>query len=350
MAKIKTLLLFFSVLILIGAAHEGSNRFDALMGKGTKHWQHVQQPQDLELLQRSKFLFERKREAGGIKIPQTVHFIWLGPRSFPRASVENVRRWIAEHPHWTFKFWTDRERDPPCKGMETIVIKKYPFPRLGRCYEASENWGEKSDLLRYEILFHQGGVYADHDMKCLRSFEDFHKTYDFYCGLEPPHPAFVGWNVTVGNGLIGSKPGHPVLRRVMDLIERRWDELAQKYPGSDGFSRTQIVMERTYIAFTHAVMEKIDQPGWNDVIMPAAYFFAKKGITPLYSEHFYANTWADFGGKDLLFERGVQKTLLKLEKKYTRAVFFALGSLSFNLLLLGFVILFTRKARSTCIS
>jgi glycosyl transferase-like sugar-binding protein len=200
--------------------------------------------------------------------------------------------------------------------------------------------------LRYEILFHQGGLYVDHDMECLQSFEGFHRTYDLYCGLEPPHPSFVGWNVTVGNGLIASRAGHPALKRVMELVDRRWDELAQKYPGKDGFSRTQIVMERTYMAFTHAVIDQIDQRGFRDVIFPAAWFFAKKGMTPMYSKHFYANTWAQLDGKNPQFERDVQKSILKLEKRYSRVVFFALGALSFNLLLLGFVIFCGRKARS----
>ncbi len=75
------------------------------------------------------------------KIPKVVHFIWLGPRPFPPQSVENVRTWIAHNPDWEFKFWTDRRRDPPCNGMETIVMKEYPFPLLGNRYVASENWG-----------------------------------------------------------------------------------------------------------------------------------------------------------------------------------------------------------------
>ena len=327
--------------LLLGAS---SGQFETLMGKGTRHWRYVHQPQDVALLKKAESLYERPHKAGGKEIPRIVHFIWLGPRAFPAASVENVRRWIGEHPGWVFKFWTDRARDAPCKGMETVLIKRYPFERLRWCYESSQNWGEKSDILRYEILFHQGGVYADHDMKCLRSFKNFHEGYDFYCGLEPPHPPFVGLNVTVGNGLIGSSPGHPVLKRVIELVEGHWDELAKKYPGDDGYSKTQIVMERTYMAFTYAVRDQIDRPGFIDTIFPAAYFFAKAGMTPLYSKHFYANTWADFDGKKPPFERDVTKKVIKLEKKYQQLLGATVVSLSSNCILLFFYISYIKKA------
>ena len=101
-----------------------------------------------------------------------------GPRSFPLEFVENVCSWIGKHPNWTFKFWTDQRRDAPCNGMKVILIKKYPFPLLGRCYASSENWGEKSDVLKFEIFFHQGGVYVDQNANCPQSFEGMHGAYE----------------------------------------------------------------------------------------------------------------------------------------------------------------------------
>lgn len=322
--------------------------FDLLMGKNTKHWAHVGQPIDVEALTRYRKLYERQKELrhqkAHPKIPKVVHFIWLGPRSFPGESVKNIRTWMAKNPDWTFKFWTDRERDPPCHGMETIVMKKYSFPLLGRCYEASENWGEKSDVLRFEILFHQGGVYVDHDANCLQPFDGMHGAYDFYCGLEAPHPPVAGLNITVGNGVIGSRPGHPVVKEVIGLIDRRWDELQEKYPGKDGFSRTQIVMERTYLALTLALRTKLDLPGNSDIVLPAAYFFAKPGLKPLYSRHFFANSWAK-DGKGASFEQKTQKRLSKLDNKLQKTVIVIGAFLSFNLLLMGFGIILTKKQR-----
>jgi hypothetical protein len=321
--------------------------FDIFMGKNSRHWTHVGQPVDMEALNRYRQLYERQKSLRhlaptGVKIPHVVHFIWLGPRAFPGTSVENVRTWMAQNPDWTFKFWTDRPRDPPCHGMETILIEKYPFPSLGRCYEASENWGEKSDVLRFEILYHEGGVYVDHDANCLHPFEKMHGAYDFYCGLEAPHPSVAGYKITAGNGVIGSRAGHPVIKEVIDLIDSRWDELAKKYSGEDMYSKTQIVMERTYLALTLALQKKLDLPGNSDIVLPAAYFLAKQGIEPLYSKHFFANSWAsDYKGAN--FEKKVQRKLIKLDDKLHTGVY--LVGIFSSLLLISFGIIFTKKQR-----
>lgn len=340
--------LFAFVLSFASLFSASQDDFDLLMGKNTKHWAHVAKAVDVEALTRYKQLYERQIELKDrkslAKIPKVVHFIWLGPRSFPGESVENVRTWMAKNPDWKFKFWTDRLRDAPCNGMETILIKKYPFPVLGRCYDSSENWGEKSDVLRFEILYTLGGVYVDHDANCLQPFDGMHGAYDFYCGLEAPHPLVAGHSITAGNGVIGSRPGHPVVKEVIDLIDQRWDELALKYPGKDGFSRTQIVMERTYLPLTLALRKKLDLPGNSDIVLPAAYFFAKPGIKPLYSQHFFANSWAK-DGKDSGFEKKTQKSLVKLDQKLQKALIIVGAFLSFNFLLISFGLIFTKKLR-----
>jgi hypothetical protein len=324
--------------------------FESLMGKGTKHWSHVHQEVDRQLIDQAHRLYTQGRElqflkASVGKIPRVVHFIWLGPRPFPPESVQNIRSWMAQNPDWTFKFWTDRLRDAPCNGMETVVVKQYPFPLLGRCYEASENWGEKSDILRYEILFHQGGVYADHDVSCLLPMDPLHLAYDFYGGLEPPHPSFAGFHVTLGNALIASRAGHPILKRVIELVEQRWGALAEKYPGKDGFSRTQVVMERTYLAFTEAAREKAGLSKNIDIIMPAAYFFAKKGLKPIYTSHLFANKWAQLDGKDHRFEKETEKGLARLDKKLKKLLSMEFLFLSFNLLLFVFWIVLKKRMR-----
>jgi hypothetical protein len=326
--------------------------FELLMGKGTKHWNHVQQPVDRDALDRYKSLYDRHQElrfvkSNTTKIPKIVHFIWLGPRAFPPQSVENVRTWMAQNPDWTFKFWTDRPRDPPCHGMETVLVKEYPFPILGKRYAASQNWGEKSDVLRFEILYNQGGVYVDHDANCLQPFAGLHGAYDFYCCLEVPHPLVAGYNITSGNGVIGSRSGHPVVKKVIDLMDERWDELERKYPGNDGFSKTQIVMERTYLALTLALQNTIDLPGNVDIVLPAAHFFAKKGLKPVYSEHFFANSWADLDGKDVAFEKSVERLLTKIDKKVKKVLLLCGLFLSFNLILIAITIISTKKMRST---
>lgn len=336
-------LVFLCLLIsanLFGKQLPNPESFDSLMGKGTAHWRYVTQTEDIAALDFAKLLYFKNKKAqfakqGVYKIPPVVHFIWLGPRSFPPESVENVRSWIAQHPGWKIKFWTDRQREPPCEGMEVLLVKDFSFIKLEKCYEQSENWGEKSDLLRYEILFQQGGIYVDHDVHCKKPFNGLNYGYDFFCCLEPPHRAFVGRNVTCGNAVIGSRASHPTMGRVIDLVFDRWDPLGQKFQGKDEHSRIEIVMQRTYIALTDAIPATIDKGANVDIIFPAAYFFAKAGIPALYAQHFYVGAWDDFKTKKTQDDRLDEKTLGKIRRKNRNLSLLIAGLVGVNILLFG---------------
>ncbi len=334
-----------ALLLLWAPFSLNAGSFEEWMGKGTPHWDHLQQEADLADLKVYQALYEKNEKwlgelAKQIKIPHVIHFIWLGPRPFPPESVENVRTWLAAHPDWTVKFWTDRERIPPCSGMQRCFVQDFPFLRLKDRYEQSQNYGEKSDILRYEILFQEGGVYVDHDANCLKPFGDLHGAYDFYCGLETPHPPFVERNLTCGNGVIGSRPGHPSIGKVIELIDERWNARGELFRGKDGFSRTQLVMQRTYIALTDALRGTIDREGNVDIVLPAAYFFSKKGIPSLYSHHFYANAWADEGAKRSPFEKEIEKKLEKIEQKSRNLQWLCLAAFALQ----GFFLFYRRSA------
>ena len=321
------------------------NDFDALAGKTTAYWSFVKQKEDLNTLEYAKELYFKNKdvqfkEEGNFKIPPVVHFIWLGPHPFPPESVENVRTWIAKNPGWRVKFWTDRDREIPCEGMEKILVKNFSFRKLGRCYEESENWGEKSDLLRYEILFREGGVYVDHDANCLKSFSGIHRGYDFYCCLETPHIPFVGRSVTCGNGVLGSRPGHPTVEKVIDLINERWSTLAEKFCGKDEYSKTEVVMQRTYIALTNGVLYSIGKNQNVDIIFPPAYFFAKQGIPSIYSQHFDESTV-----RKTNVHKREESTLGKIRRSGRNLRYIVMGLVGFNAAVLG-LILYKKKAAS----
>jgi mannosyltransferase OCH1-like enzyme len=268
--------------------------FETLMGRESGGWEKIQRMEDFEALRQFKTLYEKYKERqlllSELKIPRIIHFIWLGPKNFPSASVENVRTWVAKNPGWTIKFWTDRARPPPCQGMQVCRIDDV-LTRLQRCYEESENWGEKSDLLRYEILFNEGGVYVDHDANCLRSFENLHTAYDSYACLEMPHNSAKGLMITAGIGIIGAKPHHPMIEDAIASIARHWDEVGRRFSEKTPYVQAQLVLHRTYIVLTEMLKKWAGREGSIDIVLPASYFYARKGLEPIYSEHFYGEAW-----------------------------------------------------------
>ena len=156
-------------------------------------------------------------------IPLTAHVIWLGDKPFPSESLPNLLSWKRHHPHWTFKFWTDRsDRAAPFEWMEKHLLGEAACPHVGDLIPRSNNFAEQSDLLRYEILFQEGGLYLDHDVECLRCMDGLMAHLDFFASLELLHASeTAGVNCVVTNCLVGSIPFHPLLKETMKRVRQR---------------------------------------------------------------------------------------------------------------------------------
>ncbi|MGB8468157.1 MAG: glycosyltransferase [Candidatus Babeliales bacterium] len=132
------------------------------------------------------------------RIPKIIHQIWLGS-PVPDEYKPWMQSWKQFHPDWMYLLWTDKEA---CK-----------FDMVNRdLFEQARNYGQKSDVLRYELLHQFGGVYADTDFRCLKPFDVLHHCYDFYIGI------LNGGASEVAIGLIGSVPQHPILQCVIQSM------------------------------------------------------------------------------------------------------------------------------------
>ena len=136
------------------------------------------------------------------RIPKIIHHIWLGS-PLPEKFARYRQTWQKMHPDWNCILWDDAK------------VAEFGLHNL-RAYCAAINYGERSDIVRYEILHRFGGVYVDTDFECLQSFDVLHHSCDFYTGLYP-NPG--GGPVYILNGIIGSKPGHPILKRCIAGIK-----------------------------------------------------------------------------------------------------------------------------------
>ena len=130
-------------------------------------------------------------------IPRVIHRIWLGPNPMPEDFERYGRTWHEHHPDWEVRLWTDHN------------LPELRFPEaLERC----RNAGERSDLIRFEVLVRHGGVYVDTDVECLRSFAPLMDT-----------PAFVGETRPgkLGSAVVGAEPGHPAFGPILEAATQR---------------------------------------------------------------------------------------------------------------------------------
>lgn len=240
------------------------------------------------------------------RIPKVLHFIWIGPKPFPEDSIRNVESWKKRHPDWIMKFWTD-DLDRPCpvEGMEKHLISEIRFFKLKDYLKKTSNYAEKADLLRYEIIYNEGGTYVDHDVKCYLPFDIFHSHFDFYVGLENPHSnKGTKTKVFPCNCLFGARPGHPILGETILEVVKRWKAVEKLYPGEGRSNTFNRVINRTFHAFTLATKRFLQRNNNRDIVLPSSYFFAHTILRPktiksfkrkklIYAAHSFETTWLD---------------------------------------------------------
>ncbi|CAM9778082.1 unnamed protein product [Laminaria digitata] len=146
-------------------------------------------------------------------IPRTLHHIWLGS-PLPEACARLRESWLSRHEGWTARLWGDA--DVEAFGLENQ-----------EAYDAAGNFGEKSDILRYEILLRHGGVYVDVDFLCLGAFDELHRHYELYAGVSNTG------TFELNNGLVGCRPDHPIMRDIVNRI-REYSPGANKLPQQRG--------------------------------------------------------------------------------------------------------------------
>ncbi len=189
----------------------------------------------------------RKSEDNSSKIPKIIHQIWLGPKPLPIEHQRYRESWLKYNPTWEYILW--REED----------LVDFPFIHK-KAFMTATNYGEKSDILRYEILYRFGGLYADDDFECLSSFDRLHYTYTFYAGLEP-----VG-DFSISNALMASAPGNLLLLYCLQNIE---------YPKNFKNSIKEVLARTGPAYFTHSIFNNFKYiANSGGIIFPTNYFFS----------------------------------------------------------------------------
>lgn len=149
------------------------------------------------------------------RIPLIIHQIWIGP-PMPPLLKRLAQTWQKKHPNWKYKLWTNKD------------IRNFQWINKDAFNNAS-NYGMKSDIWRYEILYRYGGVYIDTDFECIKPLDKFHYLVNFYTGLSK----FPG---VVYNAIIGTAPGHPFMKKCIDEIKKK--PIPKKISSSQILKRT----------------------------------------------------------------------------------------------------------------
>lgn len=224
-----------------------------------------------------KYPYEPMKPVGINRIPKIVHLIWVGPNKIPEtytACMESIKKFL---PSWECKLWTDAD----IPGLK-LTSAKY--------YDEETNYGGKADILRYELLYRYGGVFLDIDFEVTQDLSPLHAAYEFYCCLMPSTRISV-----ISNGVIGSIPGHPILRHCLDSLgKHRKDPFVLERTGpilfqSSFYAIAREMLDRPIIALPKSFFFPIDATK----IVPSRKEILAAVLPHTFGIHHWAGSWVD---------------------------------------------------------
>ncbi|MFC1842061.1 glycosyltransferase family 32 protein [Candidatus Dependentiae bacterium] len=211
------------------------------------------------------------------KIPKIIHVVWINGKvddpSVPKELEKYIVTWKEKHPDWKFKLWTDAD-------VAKITLDNQDL------YENAVNFGVKSDILKYEIIYRYGGVYVDTDFESLRPLDHLHHCYDFYVGIQPLDTQYL----QLGAALFAAKPGHKLLKHVIETMKESY------------YSHKGAPAKTGPIHFTRALFDIVEKLDTIDIAFPASYFYPLGGYEKIinrkkweklgaFAIHWWGMTW-----------------------------------------------------------
>ena len=143
-----------------------------------------------------------------ILIPKIIHQVWEGKSEpLPENLAVLAKSWKKYNPDWEYRLWNKEQ-------MEDLVSKE--FPDLLETYYSFPQDVQRWDAIRYMILYHIGGVYADLDSECLDSLDELLDDKSCCFGLEPPeHAEDLNSKFVISNAIMATKPKQLFLKKVI---------------------------------------------------------------------------------------------------------------------------------------
>lgn len=130
-------------------------------------------------------------------IPKKIHYCWLGGKK-PLFIQRMVDSWKQLCPDYEIFEWNESNYD--------FTKNKY----MKEAYEAKV-WAFVPDFARIDIVYNQGGIYLDTDIKILKKLDELLYQRNFFI-------SDCSFQVNLGAGF-GAKAGEPILKEFMDYYK-----------------------------------------------------------------------------------------------------------------------------------
>ncbi|WP_347322296.1 glycosyltransferase family 32 protein, partial [Ralstonia pseudosolanacearum] len=136
-------------------------------------------------------------------IPKTLHFIWIGDEA--KRPDNCIQTWARLNPDYQIKIWGN-----DTLGQHTWLNARHMDAMLEREFNGV------ADMMRWEILYREGGIVVDADSICIRALDDALLDCE----------AFACWESEIARpgliaaGYFGCRAKNPFVHQIMQDIHR----------------------------------------------------------------------------------------------------------------------------------
>lgn len=215
-------------------------------------------------------------------IPKIIHYCWFGGNSKPKYVKRCISSWKKFFPGYEIKEWNESNFDVNIMpySRDAYAAKKYAFV---------------SDVARFWILYHVGGLYFDTDVEVIKSFDDI-LVKGAFVGCEAP--SFDDRVPDINPGLaFGAEPGNSVAKAILDYYFTLsfFNKDGVKNPGT-------VVAHATKVLTSQFGLQKVNgiQNLEGITVYPTDFFNPFDDLTGRlhltsnsHSIHWFAKSWMD---------------------------------------------------------
>jgi mannosyltransferase OCH1-like enzyme len=162
-------------------------------------------------------------KASSTTIPLIIHQIYEGRDGTTPNEIllELAKTWKEKNPSFEYQFWDYKKID--------AFLENY-YPDFILTYHNFRYDVQRWDAIRYLILYHFGGIYADLDYECIESIELLFKDRSCCCGTEPPeHGRIFHRPYIISNAFMAVEPKHPFFKLIIKTISNNHSNAKDKF-------------------------------------------------------------------------------------------------------------------------
>lgn len=211
-------------------------------------------------------------------IPKVIHYCWFGRNPLPKSAQRCISSWWKFLPDYEIKEWNEDNFD-----VNMLLYTK-------DAYEAKK-YAFVSDVARFWVLYHYGGLYFDTDVEVIKPMDDI-----------VAKGAFMGWELPNNKGIpsvapglcLGTEKDNPLYKEILDEYGRL------SFWASNGVrNQYSMVPMVTDLFIKHGLkrdgsLQEIE----GITIYPASYFCPMDPITGIVEKspntvsiHWYDSSW-----------------------------------------------------------